>query len=80
MRNLNNRSIETITAEMSQAISADDNSKFVQLVNELAESVKTDLTAEQEAKLQAIQAEADRTALVARGETPLRVVDPALGY
>ena len=71
MRNLTNRSIDTITAEMSQAISADDNSKFVQLVNELAETVKSDLTAEQEAKLQAIQAEADRTALVARGETPL---------
>lgn len=71
MRNLNNRSIDTITAEMSQAISADDNSKFVQLVNELAETIKGDLTKEQEEKLQAIQAEADRTALVARGTTPL---------
>ena len=75
MRNLNTRSIETITAEMSQAISADDNGKFVQLVNELAETVKGELSAEQEQKLQAVQAEADRAALVARGEKPLTAAE-----
>ena len=74
MRNLDNktnRTTDAIIADMSQAISADDNKKFVQLVQELAENVKQDLTAEQEAKLQAIQEEADRAALAARGSRPM---------
>ena len=75
MRNLNNRTIETITAEMSQAISADDNAKFVQLINELAENVKDQLTEEQEQKLQAIQMDADRAALAARGDKPLTTAE-----
>lgn len=75
MRNLNNRTIDTITEEMSQAIKSDDNTKFVQLVNELAETVKQDLSAEQEQKLQAVQMDADRAALAARGEKPLTTAE-----
>ena len=47
MRNLNNRSTDTIIAEMSQAIKADDNGKFVQLINELVDNTRQELTAEQ---------------------------------
>lgn len=75
MRNLNNRTIDTITEEMSQAISADDNAKFVQLVNELADTVKSEVSAEQEQKLQALQMDADRAALAARGEKPLTTAE-----
>lgn len=71
MRNLNNRSTDTIIAEMSQAIKADDNGKFVQLINELVENTRSELTAEQKAKLEEIRAEADRNALAARGNKPL---------
>ena len=74
MRNLENktvRSIDAIIADMSQAISADDNKKFVQLVQELAENVKQDLTKDQEQRLQAITEEADRAALAARGNRPM---------
>ena len=71
MRNLNNRTIDTIIADMSQAIKADDNKRFVELVQETIETARQDLTAEQEAKLQAIQEEADRAALAARGNKPM---------
>ena len=71
MRNLSNRSTDTIIAEMSQAIKADDDGKFVQLINELVENTREQLTAEQSAKLEALQVKADEAALIARGEKPL---------
>lgn len=71
MRNLNTRTTDTIIAEMSQAIKADDNGRFVQLVGELANNVRDELSAEQSARIEAIQAEADRAALAARGNKPM---------
>lgn len=71
MRNLNNRTTDAIIADMSQAIKADDNGKFVQLINELVENTREELTAEQEEKLEALQKETDMAALTARGEKPL---------
>lgn len=71
MRNLTDRNTDTIIAEMSQAIKADDNGKFVQLIGELTDNVREELSAEQSAKLEALQAEADKAALAARGEKPL---------
>ena len=71
MKNLSTRSTDTIIAEMSQAIKADDNGKFVQLIGELKDSVRDEINAEQSAKLEEIRAEADRAALAARGAQPL---------
>ena len=71
MRNLNNRTTDAISADMSQAIKADDNGKFVQLINELVDNTRQELTAEQEEKLNAMQREADQAAMTARGEKPL---------
>ena len=71
MRNLNNRTTDAIIADMSQAIKADDNGKFVQLINELVDNTRKELTAEQEEKLNAMQREADQAAMTARGEKPL---------
>lgn len=71
MRNLNNRTTDAIIADMSQAIKADDNGKFVQLINELVDNTREELTAEQEAKLAALQKENDVAVMTARGEKPL---------
>lgn len=71
MKNLSTRSTDTIIAEMSQAIKADDNGKFVQLIGELKENTKEEVSAEMNQKLQEIRDEADRAALAARGEKPL---------
>lgn len=71
MRNLNNRTTDAIIADMSQAIKADDNGKFVQLINELVDNTRQELTDEQEEKLNAMQREADQAAMTARGEKPL---------
>ena len=71
MRNLNNRTTDTIIADMSQAIKADDNGKFVQLINELVDNTREELTAEQEEKLAALQKENDLAVMTARGEKPL---------
>ncbi len=71
MKNLSNRTTDTIIAEMSQAIKADDNGKFLQLVNELVDNAEQKLSAEQEAKLAALQKENDVAAMTARGEKPL---------
>ena len=71
MRNLNERNTDTIIAEMSQAIKADDNAKFVQLIGELTDNVREELSAEQKAQLEALQAEADKAALAARGNKPM---------
>ena len=71
MRNLNNRTTDTIIADMSQAIKADDDGKFVQLINELVDNTREELTAEQEAKLAALQKENDLAVMTARGEKPL---------
>lgn len=71
MRNLNERNTDTIIAEMSQAIKADDNGKFLQLVNELVDNAEQKLNAKQNERLEELQAEADRAALAARGGKPL---------
>lgn len=71
MRNLNNRTIDAIIDEMSQAIKADDNGRFLQLVTELVDNTKQELSAEQSERLEAMQQEADRAALAARGGKPL---------
>lgn len=75
MRNLNNRSTDTIIAEMSQAIKADDNGKFVQLINELVDNTRQELTAEQAERLEAMQREADVAVMTARGEAPLTAAE-----
>jgi len=75
MRNLNNRTTDTIIAEMSQAIKADDNGKFVQLINELVENTRRELTAEQEEKLAAMQRDNDVAVMTARGEKPLTAAE-----
>lgn len=75
MRNLNNRTTDTIIAEMSQAIKADDNGTFVQLINELVENTRRELTAEQEARIAAMQREADAAVLTARGENQLTAAE-----
>lgn len=75
MRNINNRTTDAIIAEMSQAIKADDNGKFVQLINELVENTREELTAEQEERLNALQAESDLAAMTARGEKPLTAAE-----
>lgn len=71
MRNLKDRNTDTIITEMSQAIKADDNDKFVQLIGELTDNVREELSAEQNARLEALQAEADKAALAARGNKPM---------
>ena len=75
MRNLNNRTTDTIIAEMSQAIKADDNGTFVQLINELVDNARRELTAEQEARIAAMQREADAAVLTARGENQLTAAE-----
>lgn len=71
MRNLKDRNTDTIITEMSQAIKADDNAKFVQLIGELTDNIREELSAEQNTKLEALQAEADKAALAARGNKPM---------
>lgn len=66
-----NRKTNEIINDLSQAIKADDNEKFVQLIDELVQNTRDELTAEQSAKLEALQAEADRAALSERGEKPM---------